>query len=49
MIFAYNKILSPELGDNVLVYGYPGHIESFFGAASFTVCTFKPRYSYLET
>lgn len=42
VIFPYNKILNPKVGDNVLIYGYPGHIENYFENLSFIVCTFKP-------
>jgi hypothetical protein len=41
-IFPLNSILNPELGDNVIVVGYPQHVENAFTKYNYSVCTIKP-------
>jgi hypothetical protein len=42
MNFPYNHIANPNLGDPVIVAGYPSNVENAFSQIGYSVCTLKP-------
>jgi hypothetical protein len=40
--FPYNSIDNPSLGEEVIILGYPGHVENEFNKFDYSVCTIKP-------
>jgi hypothetical protein len=39
--YGYTLMNNPLLGEEVLIYGYPGHIETYTNQAAYNICTFK--------